>query len=391
MARRRDVGVVYLAGLIQGVALVTFPAIHAVLTGASSFGLSNGKYGALFVPQAALAIATSLLSAAARKHVGVRTVYLVGLAANLLAMSLLLVSRVVIGNQSLAYLVLLGATASLGAGFGFTVPALNTFAARFFPQRVDRAVLAMNALLGLGTALAPVAVAIFVKLGRWWMLPVVVAVSLAAVLIISMTLRLNAPANPASATNRRGARAMPRRFWLFAALTLLYGICETMNGTWAVPLVTTRYGLGAAAASAVLAVFWGMITLGRILFAAIERWVPERLVLRVLPFVVAGACGASLLIPKQATLLAIALFAVAGLGCSALLPLAISTAQTRLKVMEGSVAGLLIASYQVGYGLAAFGVGALHSAAGIGLGVAYASTAAIALGMAVLAAAVSRA
>jgi hypothetical protein len=50
---------------------------------------------------------------------------------------------------------LLVATAFLGAGFGLGVPALNTFAAAFHPAAADRSILVLNALLGLGTVLAP--------------------------------------------------------------------------------------------------------------------------------------------------------------------------------------------------------------------------------------------
>ena len=53
---------------------------------------------------------------------------------------------------------------------------------------------------------------------------------------------------------------------------------------------------------------------------------------------------------------------VAGLGCSALLPLVISFAQ--LESTGISVAGGLICISQVGYGIAAFGAGALENAAG---------------------------
>jgi hypothetical protein len=56
-----------------------------------------------------------------------------------------------------------------------TVPALNTLTAAFHPARVESSVLVLNALLGLGTALAPVFVAIFVGLGFWWGLPVLSA------------------------------------------------------------------------------------------------------------------------------------------------------------------------------------------------------------------------
>ena len=86
-------------------------------------------------------------------------------------MSLLIVSQLFISDQPVAYTCCSCATACLGVGFGLTVPALNMLAAAFHPGAVDRAVLVLNALLGLGTVLAPVFVAIFVGLGFWWGLP----------------------------------------------------------------------------------------------------------------------------------------------------------------------------------------------------------------------------
>jgi hypothetical protein len=82
--------------------------------------------------------------------------------------------------------------------------------------------------------------------------------------------------------------------------------------------------------------------------------------------------------------LGIAAFAVAGLGCSALLPLLISFAQLELTGIAASVAGGLICVYQVGYGLAAFGVGPLENAAGLHLATIYRGAAAVALVLAML-------
>jgi hypothetical protein len=62
----------------------------------------------------------------------------------------------------------------------------------------------------------------------------------------------------------------------------------------------------------------------------------------------------------------IAAFALAGFGCSALLPLTISFAEEQLLTMGASVTGAVIACYQVGYGIAAFGTGPLVDA-GVGL------------------------
>ncbi len=165
----------------------------------------------------------------------------------------------------------------MGIGFGLTVPALNTFAAAFFPQKVDKAVLALNALLGLGTALAPVFVAIFVGFGIWWGLPVLVGALILGLLLFSFSQQLNEGEPPAV---QKQKMKFPARFWIFAAFALLYGVCETMNGNWAALYLTKHFGANTSVASLALTIFWATVTGGRILFAAIEKWFPEQLVCR---------------------------------------------------------------------------------------------------------------
>ena len=387
MAQRSEILTVYAAGLIQGVALVTFPAASAVFTSSSDYNLSSTEYGGMFVPQAVMAIISSLLGASLRKRLGTKRIYMMGLFANLLAMSLLVVSRFVMKEHSLAYAILLGATACMGIGFGFTVPAVNTFAAAFFPKKVDRAVLVLNALLGLGTALAPAFIALFVGLGIWWGLPVLVGALILGLLLFSVTQTLNEGATAHAA--HKGKNKFPARFWIFATFALLYGVCETMNGNWAVPYMTKHFGASAAIASLALAIFWSMVTAGRILFAAIEKWFPEKMVCRILPFVVAAAFITTACVPKTNSLLGVLTFALAGLGCSALLPLTISFGQKELTTIAASAAGGLIAFYQIGYGIAAFGVGPLQTWAGLDLNVIFGGTAIVALVMAALSFAVT--
>ena len=73
-------------------------------------------------------------------------------------------------------------------------------------------------------------------------------------------------------------------------------------------------------------------------------------------------------------------FGLAGLGCSALLPLTISFGQEELTAISAAVAGGVIAFYQLGYGIAAFGVGPLVDS-GVGLPTIYAVSAAVAVVM----------
>jgi MFS family permease len=199
MAQRDEIAAVYGAGVIQGVALVTFPAASTVFTSASAYGLSSTEYGGMFVPQAITAVGASLLGAGLVRRLGLKRIYLLGLAADLLAMVLLLLSQFVMSHGLVAYSLLLLATASLGIGFGLTVPALDTLTAAFFPRKIDPAVLILNALLGLGTALAPVFVAIFVGLGIWWGLPLLVSVLLVGLLLFSVRLPLDAGAQARAA------------------------------------------------------------------------------------------------------------------------------------------------------------------------------------------------
>jgi MFS family permease len=357
VASRAETSAVYGAGIVQGIALVTFPAASTILTDPSEYDLSSTQYAGLFLPQVITAIAASLLGAGLADRLGIKRVYLAGLTAGLLSMCLLLVSQFFTSDQSLAYVLLLLATACLGVGFGLTVPALNVLAAAFHPGAVDRAVLVLNALLGLGTVLAPVFVAIFLGLGFWWGMPLTSAAMLLALLAVSLRLPLQVPA-PDPAPD--GARPpLPSRFWVFAGFAVLYGICETLNGNWSQLDMTSELGSSTTEASLALTAFWAMVTLGRVLFAAIQRRVPPRATYHVLPFVLAGAFVLIALLPEDEPAIGILAFGLAGLGCSALLPLTISFGQKELASVSAAVAGGVIAFYQVGYGLAAFGVGPL--------------------------------
>jgi len=387
MATQAETKVVYAAGAAQGIVLVTFPAASTIFTSPQEYDLSNTQYGLLFLPQVATAITASLLGAWLGRRFDTKRVYLAGLAAGLVSMALLIVSTLAESDTAVAFPLLLVATAFLGIGFGLTVPALNTFTAAFHPGAVDSSVLTLNALLGLGTALAPVLVAIFVGLGFWWGLPVLSAILLLGLLAISAGLPLQTPAPAAGGGARSG---IPGRFWLFAAFAVLYGICETVNGNWSQLDMRDELGASTTVAALALTAFWAMVTVGRIAVAAIQRWVPVRVTYRVLPFLLAAVFVGISQLGRGDAGLGIVAFGLAGLGCSALLPLTISFGQEQLAAISAAMAGGVIAFYQLGYGIAAFGTGPLLDD-GVGLSSVYAAGAAIAAAMGLLSFAVTRA
>jgi fucose permease len=184
--------------------------------------------------------------------------------------------------------------------------------------------------------------------------------ALAVLLLISAREPLQASVGEAAGAS--SSKHLPRRFWLYAAAVLLYGIVETLNGNWSGPYLTGERGVPTQGASFALTAFWAMVTIGRILFAALSskttvRWIYIGLpVLLIVAFqVVSHAAGETS---------AIVAFGFAGLGCSAFFPLSISLSGQAFPGFAAMMSGEIVAFYQAGYGVAAFGVGPLRDFAG---------------------------
>jgi MFS transporter, FHS family, glucose/mannose:H+ symporter len=388
-ASRTEIGVVYFAGMVQGLTLVMFPAASAIFTGPEGFGFDSTRYGAMFVPQVVMAVLASALAPRLARRWGLRRVLLLGIAGDIVSMALLALSRLLLGAPDSAFVVLLIATGALGLGFGATVMALNTYAEAFFPGRADGAVLALNALLGLGTALAPVLVAVVAGMGAWWLLPLAVAFILALIFAVMLA----QPSRPDFAIDRdargaTGAEALPLRYWLYAAAVFLYGILETLNGNWAPLYLSGERGVSPRGASMALAAFWAMVTVGRVLVAAISDRVPVRSIYLALPLLLLITFQIASRV--QGEMGGIVAFALAGLACSAFLPLSISFGGDEFPRLAAVMAGGLIAFYQLGYGVAAFATGPLRDLMQLRLSMIFASGSAIAVPLVVVAAVIVR-
>ncbi len=136
MANQAENLTVYAAGLVQGIALVTFPAASTIFTAPDAYDLSSSQYGTLFVPQVITAVTASLLGTSLARRFSSKPIYLAGLAANLASMVLLIASRVVMTDQSVAFPLLLVATVCLGVGFGLTAPRRTPSPRHFTPRRL---------------------------------------------------------------------------------------------------------------------------------------------------------------------------------------------------------------------------------------------------------------
>jgi len=383
MKRPTRLGLIYTIGVAQGLALVTFPAASVIFTSPKGYDFSATRYGLMFLPQVVMAILSSSAAPRLARRWDLKRVLLLGLGGNIAAMLLLAVSRLVSTDSGAAFGVLVVATGALGFGFGATLMALNTLAEQLSPGREDRAVLTLNALLGTGTALAPALVALFAALGGWWLLPLSVAFLLVGLLFRAVKQQLQIPRDgPRGVTIAPRAGKLPHEFWLFASAVFVYGILETLNGNWATVYLVSERGVSSQAASWALTAFWAMVTIGRVLFAAVSTKVSERAIYLALPFLL--AIGFLVVSRVEGEAGGLGAFGMTGLACSAFFPLSISFAGREFPALSSLTSGELIAFYQLGYGVAAFGSGPLRDHAGYSFSTIFAGAGALAVGMGML-------
>lgn len=385
MARLVEIAVVYGAGLVQGLALVSFPAAATILTASDGYGLSSNQYGSVFLPLFVGAVFASLMAPALARQRGLKTVLLAGFASNALSMGLFALSSTLAG-MAIAYALILTATGLLGLGFGSVLTAINAYAASFFPRRSETAITTLHTLLGTGTALAPLIVSLLAEGGGWWLLPLAIAIAAAILFAVSLTQSLTL-----AASGDKGhplgflsvASALPGRFWLWIAFALLYGICETLFGNWGTVYLHQQRGLPDATANLALAVFWAAVTIGRLLVAVISTAIPPLVIFRALPVLIAAALAA--VAWSSGAMLGVAAFGLAGFACSACLPLSIGTASSETPRFVETASGWMVASYMMGFGIGAYAVGPVRQLADLQLSGVYQAAIVIAIVLILLA------
>jgi MFS family permease len=366
--------------VVEGFVLVTFPAASAIMTGRSHFDIVGTAYGELVIPELVAAILASLTGfGLARRHAS-KLAYILGLCLGLAASGLLIASSQVERDHSLAFPLLLAASACIGAGFGMTVPVLLAYSRFLHACAEDVSVLGINALIAVGALIAPGVATAFVDMGRWLGLP-----ALSAALLIVLLLRSNclprhvgAPQRP-----RRQAFTCTVQFLLYAVFAMAYAICAAVLVIWSELRVATPPGVLTPAqltaavhtsstapalhASIAFATFWGAtLAAGRVALAIIDRWPSQlaRMAGYLVPIVVLAILMAIGVFTHHLGLSTFAVFILAALGCSALLPLTFSFTQRDVTAISAALAGGVIA-YQLAYGMVAGGLRP-HQASGAG-------------------------
>jgi len=346
---------VYLIAFLQGLTLVSFPASSTVLK--QMHGFTDAQYGAIFLPQVALAVLGAVAGGTLARRLGLQPLLWLAAAGNGLSQLALAASLWVM--PALAFPTILAGTALLGLSFGLGGAPLNSYPPRFFPQRAPAAVVALHTLLGLGLMVGPLLADGFGRAGWWIGFPLSLLGLSVLLALAAATVRL--PPDVGGETERRIATNPPLTsgaFWTFAAIAVLYAFAEGTFSNWAVIYLREAKGLPASVAALALSVFWGAMVAGRLLVAVLVVRIAPLTIWLALPVLMIAAF---LLLPGANTAtLGLGLFALAGLACSAFFPLTITLASVRFPDHVAWVSSMLIAALMVGVGLGTFLIGSLR-------------------------------
>ena len=222
---------VYLIAFLQGLTLVSFPASSAILK--QMHGFTDAQYGAIFLPQVALAVLGAVAGGTLARRLGLQTQLWLTAAGNGLSQLALAASVWVL--PGLAFPMILVGTALLGLSFGLGGAPLNGYPPRFFPKRAPTAVVVLHTLLGLGLMVEPLLADGFGRVGLWIGFPLLLLGLSGTLTVAAATVRL--PRDTAEETERRATTSPPltsRAFWIFAAIAVLYAFAEGTFSNWAV-------------------------------------------------------------------------------------------------------------------------------------------------------------
>lgn len=360
-----EIIIVYCVALFQGIVIVTPPSAANLLTSSSYQGLSASQYGALFLPLIIGAIIASAYGGVLARKWSLKGVFLIGICFNAASMALFSGSHFAVAFKEKDFVLLLISMGLLGIGFGSTLTTLNAYVAEFFPSHIPVALTALHALLGTGTALAPLLFQAFTATDFWWLDPLCIALVLIILLIAGWLAGLHVVHTGAGQKSKSLKKYLHPIFWVFVAIGLLYGFNETMFGNWSTIYLHQSRGLSMADANFALSTMWTLVTAGRILIAIASLWLPARWIYLVLPILI--VCASFLMPAIETSVESILILGFAGLACSGMLPLTVSFGTMHFNAIKEVASGAIVAAYMIGYGIAAFGIGELVRATNLPL------------------------
>jgi fucose permease len=342
-------------GLPDGLLGVAWPSMRAF------FGVSLDALGALLVATTAGYVVSSFSSGRLLRHLNLGTV---------LSASCLLTAAGLLGYALASHWpVVLALGALLGLGAGAIDAALNTYVATHYGARMLNW---LHACFGVGAASGPLIMTAVLQRGQAWQRGYVIVglAQIALATCFAVTFRFWPRSDgQAPSADRRDAATMGATLripaaWLGMAVFIAYAGVEASIGAWTFTLLTEARKMPTVKAGLLASLFWGGITVGRLLAAVSGGVVPVHRMLRAALWSV--ALGAALVwLDVNAGVTGFGLV-LAGIACGPIFPSLIATTPGRVGVHHAANAvGFEIAASAVGLSVVPGLVGVAASRFGV--------------------------
>ncbi|MBI3316456.1 MAG: MFS transporter [Candidatus Omnitrophica bacterium] len=349
----------YLASLAQGFCLILLPSTSFIFTSPRYHQLSDQQYGLLFLPEIIGSIVTMLGIPWFLHRMGRTHVYYFGLGSNLIYLVLMLATAETYRTPEMSFWLLMTGNFFLGTGFGLLITVMNIFVVELFPEKRDGVTTGLHGTLGLGAALAPVAVNFFFERKIWTGGCALAFALILVIMAVSFWQRVvPEPALiPVEKMEEEKIPPIPFALWLFPAAAFFYGITESIVGNWSTAYLNQSRAFSLEVASYALALFWALMTAGRLGAGLLTLRIDARKLYWISPFVMMASLQAILKTNNASSLLWA--YAGVGLGCSYFLPLTISLSTQYFDEHRDLLPGLVMAGLMSGVGVGTFGTGFL--------------------------------
>ena len=335
------VGLAYAAfvslGLPDALTGVAWPSIR------TEFGLSLDALGALTITGTIGYLASSFSSGRILTGIGVGWLLIL----SCLATGISLLGYA--GAPQWAVMVGLGLLGGLGAG---AIDAgLNTYAAENFSPRTMNW---LHASFGLGASVGPIIMSSVISWGQSWRvgyLIVGVAQLVLAGFFASTRRQWHAHAEDTQAEPVRSApmrrTLMLPTAWLSILLFFLYTGLEFSAGLWLYTLLTEARGVQPVEAGVWVSLYWGSLTVGRLVSGAIVARITVRTLLQLCMF--GAITGVTLMWANLAPWLSLAGVALLGLSLAPMFPSLVSLTPARMGAAHSAnTIGFQIAAAMLG-------------------------------------------
>jgi fucose permease len=297
--------------------------------------------GAVLLVTTAGVVVSSISSSALRRRWGTGAV--------LVTSTLLAASALAMMASAQHWAVVVAAALLAGLGGGAIDAALNDYVARRYEARH---LTWLHACWGIGAATAPLVVASVLATGSsWrWAYAALALVELLLSLSFVRTAKLWSGLADVHQGDETPEEERSLRWPMIASVLLFYAYCgiEAGAGLWASSYLIDTRGVPAARAGAMVGLFWGALTVGRIVVGLRADALGPTRVVRYASYAVLGACIMLLVPATPAWFAALALVAL-GLSLAPIYPLVMHDTPTRFRGSSGArLVGYQVAAASLG-------------------------------------------